>query len=141
MITILFPGWISGRIVSLEPDTDIQKLLSNGNRIRIRISETVLSIFQEFRLLEKVAYCTIIHYYLQKRLFSLLYHDSEPVYGVISVPWRTPIPPLNRLIGHAKFVSMNLFLMWRDRALSVNIKDVVCCVPVPGLTLASVGLL
>jgi len=45
MITIRFTGWISGRIVSLQPDTDIQKLLSDGNRIRIRISETLLSIF------------------------------------------------------------------------------------------------
>jgi len=29
MIIIQFAGWISGRIVSLPPDTDIQKLLSN----------------------------------------------------------------------------------------------------------------
>jgi len=32
MITIRFAGGISGRIVSLPSDTDIQKLLSNGNR-------------------------------------------------------------------------------------------------------------
>jgi len=57
MITIRFAGWISGRIVSLQPDTDIQKLLSNGNRI----SETLLSIFRGYRLLEKVAHCTIIY--------------------------------------------------------------------------------
>ena len=38
MIIIRFASWISGRIVSVQPDTDIQKLLSNGNRIRIRIS-------------------------------------------------------------------------------------------------------
>ena len=61
MITVRFAGWISGRIVSLQPDKDIQKLLSTGNRIRIRISETLLSIFRGFRLLEKVAHCTIIH--------------------------------------------------------------------------------
>jgi len=48
MTTIRFTGWISGRIMSLQPDTDIQKLLSNGNRIRI--SETLLSIFRGFRL-------------------------------------------------------------------------------------------
>jgi len=59
MITIRFAGWISGRIVSLQPDKDIQKLLSNGNRIRI--SETLLLIFRGFRLVEKVAHCTIIH--------------------------------------------------------------------------------
>jgi len=53
--------WISGRIVSLQPDKDIQKLLSNGNRKRIRLSETLLSIFRGFRFLEKVAHCTIIH--------------------------------------------------------------------------------
>ena len=61
MITIRFAIWISGRIVSLQPDTDIQKLLSNGNRIRIRISKTLLPIFRGFRLLENVAHCTIIH--------------------------------------------------------------------------------
>jgi len=60
MITLRFAGWISGRIVSLQLDADIQKLLSNGNRKRIRISETLLSIFQGLRLLEKVAHCTII---------------------------------------------------------------------------------
>ena len=60
-ITIRFAGWISGRIVSLQPDKDIQNLLSNGIRIRIGISETLLSIFRGFRLLEKVAHCTILH--------------------------------------------------------------------------------
>jgi len=44
-----------------QPDKDIQKLLSNGNWIRIQISETLLSLFRGFRLLEKVAHCTIIH--------------------------------------------------------------------------------
>jgi len=67
--------WISGKIVSLEPDTDIQKLLLNGNRIRIRISETILSIFRGFRLLEKVAHCTIIHLLFSEASF-------QP-----SVPW------------------------------------------------------
>jgi len=41
MIIIRVAGWISGRIVSLQPDKDAQKLLSNGNRIRTRISETL----------------------------------------------------------------------------------------------------
>ena len=59
MITNRFAGWISGRIVSLQPDTDIQKLLSNGNRIRI--SKVLLSMFRGFTLLEKVAHCTINH--------------------------------------------------------------------------------
>ena len=40
------------------------------------------------------------------------------VYGVILEPWSNPIPPLNLLIEHAKFVSMNLFLVCRDRSLS-----------------------
>ena len=61
MITIRFAGWIFGRIVSLQPDPVIQKLLSNGNRIRILISETLLPMFQGFRLLEKVAHYTVIH--------------------------------------------------------------------------------
>jgi len=54
MITILSAGWISRRIVSLRPDTNIQKLLSNGNRIQLRISETLFSIFRGFRLLERL---------------------------------------------------------------------------------------
>jgi len=61
MITMRFAGWISGRIVSLQPKSDIQKLLSNGNRIRTRISETLSPMFRGFRLLEKVVHCTIIH--------------------------------------------------------------------------------
>jgi len=70
MITIRFAGWISGRIVSLQPDTDIQKLLSNENRIRIWISETLLSIFRGFRLLEKVAHCTIFHLLFSEASFQ-----------------------------------------------------------------------
>jgi len=85
MITIRFASWISGRIVSLQPDTDIQKLLSNVNRIRIRISEKLLSIFREFRLLENLLIAQSFIYYLQKHLFSLPCHDSESVDGVISV--------------------------------------------------------
>ena len=54
-------GWISGRIVSLQPDTDIQKLLSNRNRIRIRISQTLFSIFGGVQTLGKVAHCIMIH--------------------------------------------------------------------------------
>jgi len=46
MIAIWFAGWISGMIASLQPDTDIHKLLRNGNRIQIRISETLFSIFR-----------------------------------------------------------------------------------------------
>jgi len=84
MITIRFAGWISGRIVSLQPDTDIQKLLSIVNRIRI--SEKLLSIFRGFRLLENLLIAQPFIYYFQMRLFSLLCHDTELVYDVISVP-------------------------------------------------------
>jgi len=121
MITIRFAGWISGKIVSLQPDTDIQKLLSNGNRIRIRISETLLSISLGFRLLEKLRIAQSFIYYIQKHVFRLLCHDFQFVYGVISAPWCNPIPPLNLLIGNSKIVSMNLFLVWQDRARSVYI--------------------
>jgi len=61
IITIRFASWKSGRIVNLQPDMDIQELLSNVNRIRIRISGAVLLMFRGFRLLVKVAHCTIIH--------------------------------------------------------------------------------
>jgi len=47
--------------VTLQPDTDIQKLFSNRNRVQIRISETLFSTYRGFRLLEEVAHCKIIH--------------------------------------------------------------------------------
>jgi len=86
MINFRFAGWISGRIVSLQPDKDIQKLLSNWNRIRT--SETLLPIFRRFRLLEKVAYCTIVNLLSSEASFQsfLLCHDSEFVCSVISEP-------------------------------------------------------
>jgi len=80
MITIQFAGWISGRIVSLQPDTDIQKLLSNRNRIRIRISETLLSIFQRFRLLEKVAQSFILYLESSEAAFQAWSHDDSISY-------------------------------------------------------------
>jgi len=54
--------------MSLQPDTAIQKLLSNGNRIRI--SETLLSIFRGFTLLEKLAHCTIIRILSSEAFFQ-----------------------------------------------------------------------
>ena len=74
MIIILFAEWISCRIVSLQPDTDIQKLLSNGNQIRI--SETLFSTFWGFRI-----FCKKLHiaqsfiYCFPKHLFNILCHD------------------------------------------------------------------
>jgi len=59
-------------------------------------------------------------YYLQKHLSSLLCYDSSlSVYGVSSALWCNHIRPINLLSGHAKFVSMNLFQVWQERALSV----------------------
>ena len=86
MITIRFAGWISATIVGFQPDMDIQKLLSNVNRIWIRISEKLLSIFRGLRLLENLLIAQSFIHNFQKRLFSLLCHDSESVYGVISAP-------------------------------------------------------
>jgi len=71
MFTIRFASWISGRIASLQPDTDIQKEFSNVNQIRTRISETLLLIFRGFRLLEKVVHCTITHLLSSEVSFQL----------------------------------------------------------------------
>ena len=61
MITIRFTGWISGRIVSFK-------------RIRISknwfLSETLLSIYRGFRVLEKVTHCTIIHLLSSEAFFQ-----------------------------------------------------------------------
>ena len=86
MITIRFAGWISGRIVSLQLDKDIQKLLSNGNRIWIWISETFYRFFEDSDFWKKLHIAQSLIYCLQKPIFSLLCHDSESVYVVISVP-------------------------------------------------------
>jgi len=58
LITLRFAGWISSIIVSLQPVTNMQKLISCGNQLRI--SETLFSVFREFTLLQKVANCTLI---------------------------------------------------------------------------------
>ena len=111
MITIRFAGWISGRIVSLQLDKDIQKLLSNRNRIRIRISEMLLSIFRGFRLLEKVAHCTIIHLSAEAS-----FQPSAPwlrvslLCNLWTVEWVMPS------LSACFCSSMNL-LVWQDRAL------------------------
>ena len=111
MITIRFAGWISGRIVSLQPDKDIQNLLWNGNQIRIRISETLLLIFRGFRLLEKVAHCTIIHFLSSFRsIFSAICAMTPSLsmvyslyHSVITLPswtrqicWHESVPGVSR---------------------------------------------
>ena len=85
MITIRFAGWISGRIVSLQPDTDIQKLLSNGNRIS---AGYLFYIFRDSDFWKKLHIAQSFIHYLQKHLFSFQCYDFESVYGVIliSVP-------------------------------------------------------
>ena len=104
MITIRFAGWISGRIVSLQPDKDIQKLLSNGNRIRIRISETLLSIFRGFRLLQKGAHCTIIHLLSSEAPFQ----PSAPWLRVCL--WCNPVMESRDLFSVSRPVFWNLDL-------------------------------
>ena len=80
MITIRFAGWMSGWIASLLPDTDIPKLLSNRNRIWIRISETLLSIFRGFRLLEKVAQSFTLHLESSEAAFQAWSYDDSKSY-------------------------------------------------------------
>ena len=64
------------RIERLQPDTDIQKLLSNRNRIRIRIFETLLSIFRRFKLLGKVAQSFILYLESSEAAFQTWSHDD-----------------------------------------------------------------
>ena len=81
IITIRFAGWISSRIVSLQPDTDIQKLLSNGNRVRIRYPKRFYRYFEDSDFWKKL-------HIAQSFVHSLSSEASfQPsVYGVISVP-------------------------------------------------------
>ena len=56
--------------------------------------------------------------FLQKHLFSFLCHASL---SMVQSLYRNviPFPHLNLLNGHTKLVSISLFLMWQDMALSV----------------------
>jgi len=75
MITIRFAGWISGRIMSLQPDTDpdIRNAFFDISRIQI---------FGKSCILHNRSFIIIN----QKHLFRLLCHDSKSACGVITVP-------------------------------------------------------
>ena len=64
MITIRFDVWISGGIVSLQPYTDIQKLLSNGNRLRIRYPNRFYRCFEDSDFWKKLHIAQSFIYYL-----------------------------------------------------------------------------
>ena len=98
MIIIRFAGWTFGRIVTSQPDTNIQKPLSNGNRIRTRLYEKFYLYFEDSDFWKKLYITKSFIYDLQKHLFSLLCHDSDSVYGVSSVLQFNPIPPLYLLL-------------------------------------------
>jgi len=68
-----------------KPDTDIQKLLSKGNRIRL--SETLFSIFRGSRLLEKLAYSfsTIVH--SEAVLPVWLFEAKFVIFGFFQLQW------------------------------------------------------
>ena len=110
MITIWFAGWISSRIASLQPDTDIQKLLLNGNRIRIRISQNAFVDISRIQTFGKT--CTLHnHSFIIFRSIFSAFCAMTPNLSMVQSLYRNGIPsPLNLLIGHAQFVSMNLFL-------------------------------
>ena len=132
---VVLQRWsLSGYRVDIRQDSEFAtgngypKLLSNENRILNRISEMILSIFRGFRLLVKLHIAQSFIYYLQKHLFGLLCHDSQFVYGIISL-CRNVIPS-----------SLSAWICsWCGKRRLFQFEDVVCCVP--GLRLASVGLL
>ena len=84
MITIRFAGWISGRIVSLQPDTDIQNLLQTGTGYGSGYPARLYRYFEDSDFWKKLHIAQSFIYYFQKHLFSLLCHDSQSVYSVIS---------------------------------------------------------
>jgi len=86
IIIIRFAGWIFGWIVSLQPAKDIQKLLSNGTRVRIRISETLLSMFRGFRLLEKDAHWLHNHSFIIFRSIFSAFCAMTPSLSMAVVP-------------------------------------------------------
>ena len=95
IITIRLTGWISGRIVSLQPDPDIQKLLSNGTGHGSGYPKRFYRYFEDSDLRKKLHIAQSFIYYFQKHLFSFLYPDSESVDGVIPAPYCNLIPLLN----------------------------------------------
>jgi len=86
MITIRFAGWISGRIVSLQPDTDIQNCFQTGTGYGSGYPKRFYRYFEISDFWKKLHIAQSFIHYLQKHIFRLLCQDSESVYGVISVP-------------------------------------------------------
>jgi len=68
--------------------------------------------------------CRTLHnhsFIIFRSIFSA-FCAMTPSLSMVQSLYHSVIPfPLNLLIGHAKFASMNLFLMWQDEALSVYI--------------------
>ena len=91
MITIRFAGSISERILSLQQDTYIKKMLPNGNQIRI-YPKIFSRYFEDSDSWKKLHNAQSFIQYLRKHLLYLLCHDSKSVYGVISVPQCSPMP-------------------------------------------------
>ena len=86
MITIWFAGWISGMMVSLQPDKDIQNCLQTGTGYGSGYPKRIYQYFGDSDFWKKLHIAQSFIYYLQKHLLSLLRHDSESVCGAISEP-------------------------------------------------------
>jgi len=53
---------------------------------------------------------------IDQKTYLKKFRGAQPPYSPLDPPM---ILPLNLLIRRSKFVSMNLFMVWQDRALSV----------------------
>jgi len=72
MITIRFAGWISGRIMSLQPDIHNCFQTGTGYGYPKRFNR----YFEDSDFWKKLHIAQIFIHYFQKHLFSRLCHDS-----------------------------------------------------------------
>ena len=84
MIIIRFAGWISGRIVSCNRIQISKTCFQTGTGHGTGYPKRFYRYFEDSDFWKKLHIAQSLIYYLQKHLFSLLCHDSESVYGVIS---------------------------------------------------------
>jgi len=84
MITIWFAGWITGRIVSCNRIRISKHCFQTGTGFGPGYPKRFYEYFEDSDFSKKLHIAQSFIYYLQKHLFSLLRHDSESVYGVIS---------------------------------------------------------
>jgi len=92
MITIRFAGWISDRIASLHRIRISKNYFQMGTGYGSGYPKRFYQCFEDSGFWKKLHIARSIIHYLQKHLFSLLWHDSKSVVSMVKSLYRNVIP-------------------------------------------------